>query len=124
MRAEPGKEKADYGLSAPGAAELNNIKEVFIFWLYQAKLICKRPNYSILQSNRQSACEEGGGGGKISSLFKNLEATRRLLQGPETSNTANESGETADLCQSFFQPSLYLELHQTVTFFKNNSLSS
>lgn len=28
---KPGKEKADYGLSVPGAAELNNTKEGFIF---------------------------------------------------------------------------------------------
>lgn len=58
----------------------------------------------------------------FSSLLKNLKAMRRLLHSPETSKTANESRETADLCQIFFQPTLYLELHQTVTFYKKKSI--
>lgn len=51
-----------------------------------------------------------------------LAAMRLLLQGPQTSNMANESREAGDLCQNFFQASLYLELHQDAIL--NSSLSS
>lgn len=119
--------KVDCALSVPAAAVWKNVgsrikqQQQSVHFLIISGI---RPCYSILQSCRQ-AHEEGGGGatlGSFSSLLETLAAMKWLLQGLETSNTANESREGGDLCQNFFQPSLYLELHQDAI--RNRSLSS